>query len=193
MTNITNGVGPHSYWGYGPSKDLVEFCSYSNKESEVDAINILLVHPCDPRHIIHTISRQCVRGSKGSDSRIRFYVLEPQVEILARAMVLLYIFFEKEIPIRHRAALFLEVFGNTLIQEKTESTLQEIGKKLIEVVYGDKCGGSLGDILDLTSLKHRDRDLLVDTFRSLGKDVTFDIATLRDHRLRGYYQDRYDW
>jgi dynein assembly factor 3 len=193
MTDIKSGIGIHSLWGYGPSQNLMEFCSGCLPKSNVDAINILLVQPCDPRHIIHTISRQCDKRSKGQQRPIRFYIIEPQIEILARSILLLNIFFRKEIPIRHRAALFLEVYGNTLIQEKTESILHEMGTNLTNMVYGDKFDGHLGNILDLSALKQRDRDALVDTFKSWRTDVMFDITSLRDHRLRGYYQDRYDW
>ena len=193
MTNIKGGIGVHSHWGYGPSQNLMDFCSGSLPESNNDEINILLVQPCDPRHIIHTISQQCYERSKGQCRPIRFYIIEPQIEILARTVLLLNIFLSRKIPIRHRAALFLEVYGNTLIQEKTESIVNEMGKALINMVYGEESNVTLGNILDLSALKQRDRDALVDTFKSWGTDVMFDITNLRDHRLRGYYQDRYDW
>ena len=191
MSNIKNGVGVHSLWGYGPSFDLMESCSGCFPNDDV--INILLVQPCDPRHMIHTISNQCTETSNGKIPSIRFYIIEPQIEILARTILLLNIFFRKDIPTRHRAPLFLEVYGNTLIQEKTESMVHEMGRKLINLVYDEEFDGLLGKMLDLSALKQRDRDALVDTFKSWAVDEMFDIVSLRDHRLRGYYQDRYDW
>ena len=71
--------------------------------------------------------------------------------------------------------------------------LHDMGIELTNLVYGDKFDGPLGNILDFSALKQRDRDALVDTFKSWRTDVEFDISSLRDHRLRAYYQDRYDW
>ena len=54
------------------------------------------------------------------------------METLARHFLLLVNVFDWEIPIRQRATLFLEIFGNTLLQERTSRYIERKGKELIE-------------------------------------------------------------
>ena len=71
------------------------------------------MQPCDPRHSIHMIAH---RYRRSESQQIRFYILEPQPEVIARLPFLLRVFFDK-IPIRQRACLFIETYGNTSVQE----------------------------------------------------------------------------
>ena len=52
--------------------------------------------------------------------------------------------------------------------------------------------GRLEDVLDLSCLKYRMRDDLDRCFQSYARTVPFEMTTLRDHRLRGWYAERYD-
>ena len=51
---------------------------------------------------------RCVRG--------QFYIFDKPVEVLARHLLLTSIAFEWELPVRQRSTLYLEVFGNCLVQ-----------------------------------------------------------------------------
>jgi len=42
-------------------------------------------------------------------------------------------------------------------------------------------------------LKQKERDEMELVFKSWKVDEPFNVVELRDHRLRGYYGDRYDW
>jgi len=120
-------------------------------------------------------------------------------------LLLLHIYLD-DIPIRHRAALFLEMY-NSLISKRSEDYAALAGKELCELVYdGDNYKGYLKHIVDLGRLKQKERDNLDGVFRSWNtstststgssngeEDECDDVEVLRDYRLRGYYGERYDW
>ncbi len=52
--------------------------------------------------------------------------------------------------------------------------------------------GRLEDLIDMSLLKFRDRDDLEDSFKRYKHTYAYDMRGYRDHRLRGYYEDRFD-
>jgi dynein assembly factor 3 len=165
------------------------------------ALNILLVQPSDARHIIHTIAHRCRRSKESKDDsssshprQINFYILEGEIEVFARLLLQLHIFLDGNIPMRHRAALFLEIYGNILVQGRTEEYIAHTSSMLRELISGQKYEHEyMKEIVSLDHLKQRDRDDLDSVFKSWSIDVRYDIAMYRDYRLRGYYGDRFDW
>lgn len=117
-------------------------------------LRILLLGSNDIRNIFKTIARAWRHGKR----RIEFYVMETQSSTLARHMVLLSILFDQElnVSLQDRAELFLEVYGNLQIREKTETWIKQQSTNLIRVVT-DK-SGFLSDLIDFTQLKFRERD-----------------------------------
>jgi dynein assembly factor 3 len=212
---FNGGLGIHSMWGFSPSMDLLSFESLHqwiggdeginildrNEEEEIDdSINILLVQPSDPRHIIHTLSQRFRKadfytsGKTGSSVRpINFFILENETEVLARHLLLLHVFFD-EIPIRHKAALFLEIYGNALVQQRTETYIAKTALLLRELIYqGNRYGGVLTNMINFDHLKQKDCDDIDSVLKSWSSENQFDIISFRDHRLRGYYGNRFDW
>lgn len=49
----------------------------------------------------------------------QLYIWERQIEVLARHLLLLQVAQDWELPIRQRANVFLEIFGNCLVQVTT--------------------------------------------------------------------------
>lgn len=215
MAYNNTGIGFHSMWGFSPSRNFLDIQHQSStkkkKEQALDdsydnnqePLNILLVEPSDPRHIIHTISRRHRQSSKSQNKKvglkknrpINFYILETQSEVIARHILLLHILFDDEIQIRQRAALFLEVFGNSLVQKKTEVYIGSVGTLLRELIFDDdRYNGRLKTITNFDHLKQRERDEIEKVFKSWTscEQNEFDAILLRDHRLRGYYGERYD-
>lgn len=190
---VTNGIGFHSMWGFSPSKNLLRVCENSNSTSDDTPIRILLLQPCDPRHIIHTVSHRR-RSSKTSINLrpIHFYVFEPQPEVIARLIFLLQVFFD-EIPIRQRASLYLEIYGNSLVQERTEVYIEKTSALLLQLVAENSTDGHLRKMVDFSCLKQKEVDVLHKIFGSWKREKEFDAVALRDQRLRGYYGDRFDW
>ncbi len=121
---------------------------------------------------------------------IHFYVLESPVEILARDLLLLELINDYEIPIRQRANIFLEVFGNNKVQKRTSAYIEQLGTQLRLLI--SKGAGQLSNVIDFSLLRYRERDELEEAFKKYFKSCVFDMNTLYDHRQRGLYEDRFD-
>ena len=87
-----------------------------------------------------------------------------------------------EVPIRQRANVFLEIYGNARVQERTARYIEQLGQSLRSLVADGT--GTLG-LVSLEHLKYRERDVLESVFKSYMRQDDFDMTTLRDHRLRG--------
>ena len=208
--SIIRATGMHAMWGFSPSKNL--FPSLTKIEDTNEGpIRILLLEPSDPRHILQTIANYTLKRSSDKEEHcvrpIHFYVVENQMETMARHFLLLHICFDWNIPVRQRAALFLDIYGNLLIQEKSEEYVKKAGKILIDFTCMDFSSAEskeislnvLKKLFDLSNLKFKERDDLERIFTSwftsrkkclVSRD--YDIRELRDCRLRNYYGERYD-
>ena len=65
---------------------------------------------------------------------IHFYLMETPVEVIGRELMLLEILFDFEVPIRQRAGVFLEVYGNALVQERTSRYLERLGYEMRDLI-----------------------------------------------------------
>jgi dynein assembly factor 3 len=200
--SIAVTLGHHGFWGYSTFFDWNEALN-TLPYSEEEPINILLVNPGDIRHIMATVARRRRANSCGTVVSggiamkklrpIHFYLLETPMEVLARDVLLLEILNDYEVPIRQRANIFLEIFGNAKVQDRTSRYVEQLGHELRKLIdSGSGASGRLEGIVDLQLLKYREKDELEDVFKSYSRANMFDIDSLRDHRLRGFYQDRYD-
>lgn len=112
------------------------------------------------------------------------------MEVIARDILLLEILNDFDVPLRQRANTFLEVYGNCKVQERTSSYVEQLGSDLRNLVSSGR--GRLGGIIDLGLLKYREKDELEDCFKSYSpSSFPFDIQAYRDHRMRGYYAERF--
>ncbi|CAM9444596.1 unnamed protein product, partial [Chrysoparadoxa australica] len=130
------------------------------------------------------------RRRRGPQQRVNIYVWDAPVEALARHLLLLQVAHDTDLPVRQRANVLLEIFGNTQVQERTSRYIAKKGEELIQLVCYGK--GAQAELVDLKLLKFKDKDLLEETFKSWGHDVAYDIIKLRDERLRQYFGQRYD-
>lgn len=194
---MVSAIGLHGSYGISSSFDFLEALDVSSASSLKDGeqeepLRILLVHPGDIRHILTTLARRRRHAVKESDRLrpIHFYLLEHPIEMLGRDLLTLEIIFDFEVPIRQRAAVFLEVFGNCFVQERTARYIERLGHEMRDLINDQS--GRLEDIVDLNLLKYSQRDQLETVFRSYARVNDFDMSEYRDHRLRGFYTDRYD-
>lgn len=153
-----------------------------------EPINVLILDGADLRHVVKTLAKKRPQEHR----RLRFYLLEKHPEVLARHLLFLQVVNNKALPIRERMELFLSLYGNTLVRERDSTYLSEIAPEFVELIT-DNSSHPLADVIDLSHLKFKDRDVLQDVFKGWFKDVSFDIEALREQRLRGYYRDRYDY
>jgi len=185
------GLGLHNMWGLSPAVDLnqhVRAPPPSQSSSDEERTRHLLLEPGDLRHVLCTFAKH--RTSVSSQCGLEFHVSERTVEGLARHLLLLQIAFDWSLPIRRRACIFLEVFGNAKVQQRTERYISALSLKLIDLVCNNE--GGLAAILDISRLKYRTRDDLVNTFRAWHAECPFDVVGLRDRRLRALFGERYD-
>lgn len=89
--------------------------------------------------------------------------------------------------------MFLDLQGNCLIRERTQAYLDEVTKELIQLITEDsKCKSVLTELIDFSNLKFKDRDEIEDVFSSYLSAHKFEMTSLRDHRLRGHFKERYE-
>jgi len=180
----TDALGSNQLWGWSPAKDLLEPLPETTGD-----ISILLASPGDLRSVLRTIS-----GRRSHDRKmgpITLYVYERTPEQLARHLLLLRIAFDWELPLRQRCAAWLEVYGNALVQGRTETYIGRLAEELVDFVGGDD-ESPLADVVDLSRLKFKERDLLSAAFVSWKPTQSFDINDLWERRLRHQLGNRYD-
>lgn len=184
-------IGLHGQWGFSSTFDFVEALTNANTGDIPEEFNILLVSPGDIRHILCSLSK-LFRKSVGKNRypRINFYLLETPIEVLARDLVLLELFCDFELPVRQRATVFLEVFGNLKVQRRTNVYLELLSQRLRNLM--SKGQGILSDVLDFTHLGYRERDYLEAAFKKYDRSVQMEMDSWFDHRKRGLLEDRYD-
>ena len=124
-SQIFASIGHYGFHGLSAAFDFSEAINtIEDIEERQEPLRILLVSPGDVRHILATIARR--RRHKKLDSSsskglrpIHFYLLESPIEVLARDILLLQLLNDYEVPIRQRASVFLEIFGNCKVQDRT--------------------------------------------------------------------------
>lgn len=170
---ITSGIDRE---GYGPD------------EGELgEPLRALVVRAGDVRHVLKTVAqRRRLRRRP-----IHIYLYETPNEALARDLLLLQLVHDWELPIRHRANTFAEVFANARVQERTAELISNKRHDLIHLVCD--ATGAMANLVDCGLLKHKDRDELEEIFKAYDSRVPYDVVTLRDQRLRHLYGERYDF
>lgn len=222
-TNNMEPTGAHSYWGFSPAVDLLQVhasalghtcaaiaAAHASRDSSDTKLAsslseasetsqrpfcALLLSPGDARHVLKTIAQRR-RHSRGGHAApaMHLCVYERSAEVLARIMLQLAIACDWELPLRQRAALWLELYGNALIQTRTATYLSsKLRAVLVDVLCNERGPAPLPALFDFSLLKHRQRDELEEVLKSWAEGVPFDMATLRDHRLRHHYGARYDF
>lgn len=193
---VAKSMGHHAHWGFSSGFDFVDAVIKAREGKECGSpgvpINILLIQPGDIRHILYTISRRRRHIEKfgGSLPQINFYLLETQIETVTRDLLLLQILTDYEVPIRQRANIYLEVFGNNKVQRRTSEYIDNLGKQL--KILSSKGTGALDHLIDFSMFNYRERDLFEAALQAYSTSFPFDMDSLYDHRQRGLYEDRFD-
>lgn len=181
------GIGTIPFWGISPAIDLQD----GGRDRPVcpsTPLTVALVGCGDIRHVLVTLSRL----KRWPERDITFVFVDNEPEIIARHLLLLQIVFDPLLGARECAEVFLEVYGNCRLRPKTMEYVSQKAGQLIDLVTNGT--GFLSSLIDLSWLKFKDRDDLVDLFQSWrSPQVTFDIVEYRDKRLRSYYEERYDF
>ncbi|KAE8593458.1 hypothetical protein XENTR_v10019146 [Xenopus tropicalis] len=196
MAAVVRRMGP-VWWGLTPALDLQMHCLPEATENlscsdDLPELNILLVGGGDGRHILKTICQ----ASRWPHRKLKFFIIESDLELLARHMLFLSLALEhpEQMGLQEKSELFLELFGNSLIRNKTASYLQEKSELFIRYVTDPDYQQSNVPLLNLSSIKFKERDKLEDIFKFWrnADPKLFPIDKYWDEKNRQNLGRRYD-
>ncbi|XP_004405132.1 PREDICTED: dynein assembly factor 3, axonemal [Odobenus rosmarus divergens] len=192
------GFGSVSWWGLSPALDLQAESppvdSRGGTEPRTPELDVLLLGSVDGRHLLRTLARAALWPRK----RLHFYVLENNLEAVARHMLIFSLALEEpeKMGLQERSETFLEVWGNALLRPQVAAFVRAQANRLAHLVpEPDRLAEQL-PWLSLDALKFRERDALEAMFRfwaggEKGPEA-FPMSRLWDSRLRHYLGSRYD-
>ncbi|XP_066230593.1 dynein axonemal assembly factor 3 isoform X1 [Saccopteryx leptura] len=194
------GFGSVSWWGLSPALDLqaesppVDPDSQANAEHGTPELDVLLLGSVDGRHLLRTLARAALWPGR----RFHFYVLENNLEAVARHMLIFSLALEdpEKLGLQERSEIFLEVWGNALMRPSVAAFVRAQASRLARLVPEPDLLAEELPWLNLGALKFRERDALEAVFRfwaggEKGPE-TFPVSRLWDLRLRHYLGSRYD-
>lgn len=197
---LGTGFGSVSWWGLSPALDLqaesppVDPDSQADTEHGTPQLDVLLLGSVDGRHLLRTLAR----AELWSPRRFRFYVLENNLEAVARHMLIFSVALEdpEKMGLQERSEAFLEVWGNALLRPPVAAFVRAQADRLAHLVLEpDRLANQLPWI-SLGALKFRERDVLEAVFRFWASGEkgpeAFPMSRLWDSRLRHYLGSRYD-
>uniref|UniRef100_A0A915EXS8 Dynein assembly factor 3, axonemal n=1 Tax=Echinococcus canadensis TaxID=519352 RepID=A0A915EXS8_9CEST len=186
FNNESEALGYIAWWGLSPAINLLnnDFCKDST-------INIYCFGMGDTRHIIKTISQ-----SMDCKQRYKFNMFERSIELVARQILQLYIVGipNGKMGLQEKTERFLELYGNTLIRETTETWLDDIATYFINIVTDTGIFDQFPPYISVNKLKSKDRDHLECVLKSWRRKnlPKFDISTYWNSRVRQHLGVRYD-
>ncbi|KAL4428975.1 hypothetical protein ABPG74_011171 [Tetrahymena malaccensis] len=187
---IIEQIGFIHFWGLSPAIDFLDDIP------QKDAINVLLLCTSDLRHVLKTIADNCISNKDSSKiKKLNIYVYEKQKESFCRWLLLLQILQTTSLSFRERVELFLDVFGNAMIREKSQRYIDSILPTILNLIAEEtkKTRTPLEQIFDFKEVKFKERDELSDIVNSWHSKIPFTMEKHRDQRLRYHYKERYDF
>ncbi|KAM5131977.1 dynein axonemal assembly factor 3 isoform 2-T2 [Mantella aurantiaca] len=143
-------------WGFSPALDLQMHCrpitlQYLTTCEDIPELNILLVGCGDGRHLLKTVCQ----AHRWPHRKLRFFIIESDLELLARQMLFLTLALEnlEQISLQEKCEMFLELFGNSLIRSKTATYLQEKCEIFIHCVTNPDYQQSILPQLNMSFIK----------------------------------------
>jgi dynein assembly factor 3 len=169
-------LGFISYWGFTPSIDFFKGTPLHLSSSRADDviakdedsrdINVLISECGDIRHLLRTLAENLpTKDGKPRTGKVNIYIHEKQKENLCRDILFLTLICEKHMSMRERQETFLDLYGNSLIRDKSANYLENIVKELIQLITEDeRCQSAVKQIINFDTLKFKDRDEMEEIF-----------------------------
>lgn len=178
------------FWGFCEPLDIFdEYHKHVGKP--IQELHILLYGSGDPRHIIKTLAE-----SYRHNVKLRFYMVEGCLEILARNMLLLSICLEpaEELSLKGKTHMFMDIYGNSLLRPTSYTYLCSKANHFIETITDYDYANRTMPIFDLSNLKFSERDGLENIFEFWRhkKEHIFKIDEYWERRVRSDLGNRYD-
>lgn len=141
--------------------------------------------------MLKTLCDVCLAGKFSS---VEVYFHETSKELICRALLLLHVLHEQNLNFDERVELFLDLYANALIKEKSAKYLSSVVSDLLNLIHDEpKTVTVLRQLVEFKHMKGEERDDLSEIVQSWNITVPFEMEKLRDQRLRYLYKDRYDY
>eukprot|EP01029_Cantina_marsupialis_P013647 TRINITY_DN3024_c0_g1_i2.p1 TRINITY_DN3024_c0_g1~~TRINITY_DN3024_c0_g1_i2.p1 ORF type:complete len:490 (+),score=130.68 TRINITY_DN3024_c0_g1_i2:109-1578(+) len=176
-------IGVHRFYGFSPSIGVLR--------DPIDGAtgNVLITNTGEFSSILRTIAEKRL---KEPEKTLNIYVQENEPAVLARILLLLAVSLSPEIPVRQRVTEILEIYGNNFVTESTAEYVSRKSRELMDFICEERVD-LIGGVADLKKLKYKEKDAMNELISAWSRKVDFNMDSLRDHRLRHHYADRYDF
>ena len=137
---MTEAIGFVSFYGLTPCIDVLKDSHLDVNKDDQD-INMLISECADIRHVLKTLADLLpLDGLKDGqrEHNINIYLHEKNLENLARALLFLTLLCETSFSKRERQELFLDLYANCMIRDKTDAYLQGVVNELIQLITEDE-------------------------------------------------------
>lgn len=128
---MSESLGFIAFYGLTPSINFFEQSGIDIKNDDDRDINVLLSEVSDIRHILKTLSDALPLPNGPRQHTLNLYLHDKQLEILARALLFLTLICETGYAKRERMELFMDLYANCKIRDKTDAYLQGAVNELI--------------------------------------------------------------
>ena len=180
---MSDAIGNIPWWGFSPAEDLLKVIENSSKVNNKE-LHFLVIGSGDGRHILKTVSQ-----IKDKSLHLNFYIVENNLELIARQMLFLNLAVDKSHGLQEKVFLYLDLFGNTLMRKVTEEYLHSAANEMIQSITSPTQNG----IFDFSLLKFKERDALEGIFKFWRtKENLLDLSKCWEYRLRQHLGVRYD-
>ena len=183
VQQYVEGVGGVRMWGFCPAVDLLDVAPMGDPSDEDAPLNLCSIMAGDISSCLKTMA-QLRRHAQTRP--VNLYMVEKQPEVLARHILLLAIFFDEDLGPRECTEIFLEVYGNTMLRKQTSSYVSNKVEDLVSFLTNGT--GVLAGLIDLTSLKFKERDAIEKVFKTWLEEVECDMLAWREKRMRQYFE-----
>lgn len=124
-----NVIGFVQFYGYTPCINMFNQSKIDFTADDRD-LNFLVSETSDLRHIMKSIS-DLVPLHKDRHHKLNIYLHEKEHGVLARDLLFLTIMCETSLSKRERMELFIDLYANCLLRDKTDAYLQGVLNELI--------------------------------------------------------------
>jgi hypothetical protein len=119
---MVDAIGWISFYGLTPSLDFFRQTSIDPAKDEAE-LNVLLSECADLRHVLKSLSDHLSSKQKPRDHKLNIYIHEKNLECIARDLLFLTLICETSYSRRERMELFMDLYANTMLREKTNAYL----------------------------------------------------------------------